>query len=86
MDCHDFVSGILQNIMIPVFGNMGIKGAFSLGYESSKAKVVLGLLGISPHAVANHLRYVRNRMEETTTAQAILVALITGEFRPEKES
>lgn len=56
------------------------------GYKSSKAKVVLGLLGISPHAVANHLRYVRNRMEETTTTQAILVALISSEFRPEKES
>ncbi|RFP53149.1 hypothetical protein DDJ66_08100 [Klebsiella oxytoca] len=55
-------------------------------YKSSKAKVVLGLLEISPHAEANHLRYVRNRMEETTTTQAILVALINREIRPEKES
>lgn len=72
--------------MIPIFRNMGIERAFSLGDESSKIKVIISVQGTPLHTVANHLRYGRNRMEETATTQAILVVLITGEFRPEKES
>jgi hypothetical protein len=48
--------------------------------------LLLGLLEISPRTVTNYQRYVRNCMEATTTSQAILAALISGEFRPGKGS
>ncbi|MNG57186.1 Transcriptional activator protein LasR [compost metagenome] len=131
------VKGALHGIQIPIFGNMGVEGAFSLGGlnidTSSKAELMLNLLaieafrsarrilkieensgpgalttrekdvlslvskglkqkevavllGISQRTVENHLRQIRNRLQVTTTAQAIQVAFTIGEFRSKRNN
>lgn len=54
--------------------------------KGMKQRDIAGLLGISQRTVENHLRQIRNRLEVTTTAQAIQVALTTGEFGPIKDN
>ncbi|HBH7347140.1 TPA: autoinducer binding domain-containing protein [Escherichia coli] len=62
------------------------KDVLKLVSKGMKQKDIAVLLGISHRTVENHLRQIRNRLGVTTTAQAIQVALTTGEFELRKDN